>query len=234
MPKPLGVIAWLFGLFLLIILIQYPMQETMDSSQTWSLPLAGKTIVIDPGHGGADGGAKGSDQTEEKEIALIVSQHIRDYLQQAGAIVYLTREGDYDLAEAETQGLSRRKTEDIHNRVAFIKDKEADLFLSIHLNALPDKQWRGAQTFYHPRQETNKQLAVAIQSEIKRNLENTTREALAIEQIYLLKHSETTGALVEIGFLSNEEERKLLQSADYQRQMAASIYEGILQYVTSE
>ena len=210
------------------------MQQTLDSSTSWSLPLVGKTIVIDPGHGGVDGGAKGSDQTQEKEIALFVANYLRDYLQQAGALVFLTREGDYDLAQKDTNGLSRRKTEDIHNRVAFIKEKEADLFLSIHLNALPDKQWRGAQTFFYPKAGNNERLAKTIQAEIKRNLENTTREALALEHMYLLKHSEATGALVEIGFLSNEEERLLLISPEYQQQMAASIYQGIMQYVTSE
>ncbi|WP_058305683.1 N-acetylmuramoyl-L-alanine amidase CwlD [Gracilibacillus massiliensis] len=234
MPKILKVVVWLIGLFLLIILIQYPMQNSMDSWKTWSLPLAGKTIVIDPGHGGVDGGAEASDDTQEKEITLTVSNMLRDYLQQAGAVVYLTREGDYDLAQDDTKGLSRRKTEDIQNRVAFIKEKEADLFLSIHLNALPDRRWKGAQTFFHPGREQNEQLAKAIQHEIRRNLENTNREALAIQQVFLLKYAEATGALVEIGFLSNEEEKELLKSAGYQQKMAASIYEGILQYETNQ
>lgn len=234
MPKIFKVVLWLVGLFLLIILMQYPMQRSLDSWQTWSLPLAGKTIVLDPGHGGVDGGAEASDDTQEKDIALDVSNMLKDYLQQAGAIVYLTREGDYDLAQDETKGLSRRKSEDIHNRVAFIEDKEADLFLSIHLNALPSKQWRGAQTFFHPGKEQNELLAKAIQAEIRRNLENTNREALAMSQVYILKYTETTGALVEIGFLSNEDEKELLKSPDYQRKAAASIYEGILQYMIEQ
>ncbi|WP_208585733.1 N-acetylmuramoyl-L-alanine amidase CwlD [Gracilibacillus suaedae] len=234
MPKIFKVVLWLVGLFLLIILMQYPMQRSLDSWQTWSLPLAGKTIVLDPGHGGVDGGAEASDDTMEKDIALDVSKMLRDYLQQAGAIVYLTREGDYDLAQDGTTGLSRRKSEDIQNRVAFIKEKEADLFLSIHLNALPEKQWKGAQTFYHPGREQNELLAKAIQSEIRRNLENTNREALAMSQVFILKYAETPGALVEIGFLSNEEEKELLKSANYQKKMAASIYEGISQYVIEQ
>ncbi|MGP4042174.1 N-acetylmuramoyl-L-alanine amidase CwlD [Gracilibacillus sp. D59] len=234
MPKIFKVVLWLVGLFLLIILMQYPMQRSLDSWQTWSLPLAGKTIVLDPGHGGVDGGAEASDDTQEKDIALDVSNMLKDYLQQAGAIVYLTREGDYDLAQDGTKGLSRRKTEDIQNRVAFIKEKEADLFLSIHLNALPEKQWKGAQTFYHPGREQNELLAKAIQSEIRRNLENTNREALAMSQVFILKYAETTGALVEIGFLSNEEEKELLKSKNYQKKMAASIYEGTSQYVIEQ
>ncbi|SFM42222.1 N-acetylmuramoyl-L-alanine amidase [Gracilibacillus orientalis] len=234
MPKIFKVVLWLVGLFLLIILMQYPMQRSLDSWQTWSLPLAGKTIVLDPGHGGVDGGAEASDDTQEKDIALNVSKMLKDYLQQAGAIVYLTREGDYDLAQDDTTGLSRRKSEDIQNRVAFIQEKEADLFLSIHLNALSDRKWQGAQTFYHPGREQNELLAKAIQSEIRRNLENTNREALAMSQVFILKYAEITGALVEIGFLSNEEEKELLKSTSYQKKMAASIYEGISQYVIEQ
>jgi N-acetylmuramoyl-L-alanine amidase len=228
------VLLWLIGVFALIILIQYPLQQTMDSWQTWSLPLAGKTIVLDPGHGGVDGGAVGSDKTQEKEITLKVSKMVRDYLQQAGATVYLTRDGDYDLAGEDTKGLSRRKSEDIQKRVDFIEEKNADLFLSIHLNALTDKRWKGAQTFYYPGREENERFAKAIQSEIIRNLENTKREALAIHQIFVLKYAEATSALVEIGFLSNDEELALLQSDTYQRKMAASIYQGILRYQTEE
>src|SRR5690606_18653824 len=111
----------LSGLFLLIIFIQYPIQSNIDSWKTMSLPLAGQTIVLDPGHGGVDGGAEGEDDTQEKEIALKVSLLLQDYLEQAGAIVYLTREGDYDLANDDTRGLSRRKSEDIQRRVHFIK-----------------------------------------------------------------------------------------------------------------
>lgn len=234
MPKIVKVVFWLTGLFVVIILIQYPLQQSMDSWKSWSLPLAGKTIVIDPGHGGVDGGAEASDDTQEKEITLTVSNMVRDYLQQSGAIVYLTREGDYDLARDDTEGLSRRKTEDIKHRVSFIKEKKAELFISIHLNALPEKQWKGAQTFYHPGKEKSKLLAETIQSEIRDNMGNTDREALAIQQVYLLKYAETPGALIELGFLSNEEEKELLKQTHYQQKMAESIYEGVLKYAINK
>ncbi|MFC4404962.1 N-acetylmuramoyl-L-alanine amidase CwlD [Gracilibacillus xinjiangensis] len=234
MPRKFKIILWLSGLFILIILIQYPIQKTIDSWQTWSLPLAGKTIVLDPGHGGADGGAVGSDKTQEKEITLTVSNLLKDYLQQAGATVYMTRDGDYDLAAEDTRGLSKRKAEDIQQRVEFISEKKADFFLSIHLNALSDGRWKGAQTFYYPGREENEQLAKFVQAEIIRNLENTKREALPIHQIFVLKYAEAPGALVEIGFLSNAEELDLLKSDEYQRKMAASIYEGILRFVTEK
>ncbi|RDW21907.1 N-acetylmuramoyl-L-alanine amidase CwlD [Oceanobacillus arenosus] len=226
-------VLWVLGVLLLAFLIFFPIEKDNSASNSnFALPLSGKVIVLDPGHGGADGGAVGADGTIEDDIALKVSKKLQNYLQQSGAIVYLTREEDKDLAAEGTKGLSRRKAEDIRNRLQFIQNKEADLFLTIHLNALPSKRWRGAQTFYYPSQDENKHLATMVQEEIIRNLENTTRVPLKIDGIYLLKHAEVPGALVEIGFLSNEEERELLKLTSYQEQMAASIYEGILRYAT--
>src|SRR5699024_7067179 len=97
---------WVLGAVVLFILIQYPIQKAEPVWDTWSLPLTGKTIVIDPGHGGPDGGAQGKDKTMEKDIALNVSKKLQSYLQQSGALVYLTREKDEDLADENTKGLS--------------------------------------------------------------------------------------------------------------------------------
>lgn len=228
-------LLWGLGLILLLFMIQYPLSKSDSAQPTGlSLPLAGKTIVIDPGHGGPDGGAVGSDDTLEKDIALEVGKKLQKYLQQTGALVYLTRETDTDLAADGTKGLSRRKAEDIRKRMEFIHDKDADFFVTLHLNAIPSTKWSGAQTFYYPKSEEGKHLAKMIQAEIIRNLENTKREALSINNLYLLKNAEVPGALVEIGFLSNVEERELLKQEEYQLRMAASIYEGILRYVTEE
>lgn len=226
--------TWVAGLIVLGFLIQFPINKTVTTWESWSLPLSGKTIVIDPGHGGPDGGAVGKDGTAEKEIALAVSKKLQSYLQQAGALVYLTREMDADLANEETKGLSKRKSEDIRNRLNFIHEKKTDFFVTIHLNAIPSSRWRGAQTFYYPKEDESRHLATMIQSEIIDNLENTTRSPLAINTLYLLKNAEVPGALVEIGFLSNEQEREELKQESYQREMAASIYEGMLRYVTEE
>lgn len=232
MKRVWKVILWIAGALALLFLIQLPKQEWTTVWNTLPLPLAGKTIVLDPGHGGYDGGARAKDGTMEKEIALNVAKQTRDYLEQAGAIVYLTRETDIDLAGADVKG--RRKAADIRNRLALIHDMNADFFLTIHLNALPSSRWYGAQTFYYPSLPENKQLATTIQAEIIRNLENTTRAPLKMDHLYLLKHAEVPGALVEIGFLSNEAELQLLKDKTYQRKMAASIYLGVTRYVSGE
>ncbi|MGX4667858.1 N-acetylmuramoyl-L-alanine amidase CwlD [Cerasibacillus sp. JNUCC 74] len=236
MKRGYQIIIWIAGAILLVYLIWLPIRENQASTSgsSFSLPLSGKTIVIDPGHGGPDGGAVGKDNTQEKDISLKVSKMLQKYLQQVGALVYLTRETDKDLASSETKGFSKRKSEDIRNRLAFIHEKEADFFITLHLNALPSPKWRGAQTFYNPRKDENRHLAKMIQAELIRNLENTNRTALAINNVYLLKHAEVPGALVEIGFLSNEPERELLKDEKYQQKVAASVYKGILRYATED
>lgn len=234
MTQKIKILSWFIGLGFLAFFIQLPIQQIDTTWVNWSLPLSGKVIVIDPGHGGPDGGAVGSDETVEKNIALSVSKQLQRYLQQAGALVYLTRETDEDLAATDTKGLAKRKSEDIRKRLAFIEEKQADFYLSIHLNALPSTRWSGAQTFYYPKFPESAHLARMVQAEIIRNLENTNRESLQIDGVYLMKHATLPGALVELGFLSNVEERELLKQEAYQEKMAASMYQGILRYVTEE
>ncbi len=205
-------------------------QKVWDS---WALPLSGKIIAIDAGHGGVDGGAESADGLMEKNINLNVSLYLRDYLQQAGALVVMTREVDKDLAAKDTKGLSRRKTEDLLNRVRFIKQKNADFLVSIHLNSIPSSRWHGAQTFFYPGNaegEESKRLATLIQSEIKSSLGNTDRMANTVNSLYLLKTSNIPSTLVELGFLSNPTEAALLHDANYQKKMASAIYRGILRY----
>lgn len=227
-------VIWIIGFIILMACIQFPIENI---ATTWSQPstlLEGKIIVLDPGHGGVDGGAVGKDGTNEKEITLHVAKQLRQYLEQAGAVVYLTRESDVDLAEKGTRGLSKRKSEDIRNRLQFIHEKDADLFLSIHLNSLVSSKWSGAQTFYYNRFSENESIATFIQDALIRHLKNTTRTPLEINYMYLLKHAEIPGALVELGFLSNDRELQLLKTKSYQQKLAASIYKGILYYMKDQ
>jgi N-acetylmuramoyl-L-alanine amidase len=232
MNKKIKWLSFIGGFVLLLILFQWQFSDN-KSFESWNLPLTGKVIYIDPGHGGPDGGAVGSD-TLEKDISLNISLIIRDYLQEQGALVLLTREEDVDLADEDTSGYSRRKAEDLKKRVKIINESEADLFLSIHLNAIPSAKWSGAQTFYSGRYIENENIAKYIQDELRRNLENTERVAKPIDGVYLLKNLEKPGALVEVGFLSNPQEEKLLSTKSYQDKVAASIYNGVLRYFSNE
>jgi N-acetylmuramoyl-L-alanine amidase len=221
----------------LTLLIAMVFTYEVPSTKTWSywtLPLSGKIIAIDPGHGGPDGGAVSKEGAVEKEINLAIALYLRDYLQQAGALVVMTRETDKDLADPELTGYSKRKTQDLLRRAALIEQNNADLYISIHMNSIPSSRWHGAQTFYYPGHPDNKTLAAFIQNEIKQNVGNTNREIKTEESVYLLKTLKMPGALVEVGFLSNPEEARLLADKTYQKKMAAAIYRGIFRYATGE
>ncbi|WP_273125253.1 N-acetylmuramoyl-L-alanine amidase CwlD [Bacillus weihaiensis] len=232
MKNKLKWIGFTAGFIVLLILFQWQFTDN-DSWDSWNLPLSGKVIYIDPGHGGPDGGAIGDD-TLEKDISLSISLLLRDYLQEQGALVMLTREEDIDLADENTKGYSKRKAEDLRNRVKMINESNADLFLSIHLNAIPSAKWSGAQTFYDGRFVENEHIAKYIQDELRRNLENTSRVARPIDGVYLMKNMEKPGALVEVGFLSNPNEERLLATEEYQQKVSASIYNGVLRYFSNE
>lgn len=232
MSRNVKIISFIIGALLLFLLFQFQFFQK-DTWDSWNLPLSGKVIVLDPGHGGPDGGAGDSDALE-KDIALKISLNIRDYLQEQGALVLMTREDDNDLASPSTKGISRRKVEDLKNRLAMINESDADLYLSIHLNAIPSPRWSGAQTFYSPHFIENKRVAKFIQDELIRNLENTKREAKILKNIYIVKNANKPGALVEVGFLSNPTERQNLKNEKYQRKISASIYNGVMRYFTNE
>ncbi|MDP4095915.1 N-acetylmuramoyl-L-alanine amidase CwlD [Paenibacillus sp. P96] len=218
-------------LFMTVTVSDIPAAKTWTY---WSLPLAGKVIVLDAGHGGPDGGAVSKEGVIEKDINLAIAFYLRDYLQQAGAVVKLTRENDRDLADDSTKGYSRRKTEDLKRRVRLIEEYNADLFLSIHMNSVPSSKWSGAQTFYYPSHADNASLATLIQDEIRRNMENTDRVAKTVDTVYLLQALKMPSALVEIGFLSHPGEARLLADEVYQRQISAAVYKGILRYISGE
>lgn len=218
------------GILLFLITYSFP---SLKSWKPWSLPLSGKIIVLDAGHGGIDGGAE-RDGIQEKDITLLIAEKTKDYLQEQGAVVILTRDEDYDLAQIDTKSISLRKAQDLKARSEIINDSNADFFLSIHLNSFPSALSKGAQTFYYQSLDKNKRAAKLMQDELKKSLENTDRKAKKIQHVYLLRKAEIPGVLVEVGFLSHSEERELLISEKYQDKVAEALYRGILRYYTDK
>lgn len=181
-------------------------------------------IYIDPGHGGYDGGCTSKDkQTLEKDITLSVSLYLASYLRQSGYIVKLTRETDGALSEI--------KREDIYKRVKMINDSNASIYISIHANAYPSTYAKGAQVFYQIGKEENKMLAESIMKELKSFDPTNKREALTIKDKYLIDNVKVPGCLVEIGFLSNQEELENLVNPTYQANLALTLYIGIQEYL---
>ncbi len=188
-----------------------------------SLPLQGKVIVVDAGHGGKDPGTVYKD-IYEKDINLSISLYLEEYLSEYGATVVLTRDSDNDLSYGET---NHRKKTDFDNRIKIINNKYIDMYLSIHLNYLTNKKYYGAQVFYN---KDNENLAKSIQEYLNNNLE-TDREIKEIpSSTYMYKKLEKRGVLIECGFLSNSSERSKLITEEYQRKVAKVIAEAIVNY----
>ncbi len=199
---------------LIFIIIIY----SVGTVHALSLPLLGKVIYLDPGHGGEDPGAVYAG-IYEADINLEIAYKLQEELFKQGAIVYMTRYGDYDLSVTYTNS---RKRSDLARRVQVINDSEADLYFSIHLNADSSATWSGAQVFYSPHLEENELLAKSLQDILKETLK-TTRTYKEINDAYMYQRIDIPGVLLEVGFLSNANERYLLSTDDYQNKIVEAI-----------
>lgn len=220
---------------LLIIVSIFEIKDVSKDVMKY-MPVTNKTIILDAGHGGIDPGALTKDKnTAEKDVNLIITLKIKELLEASGALVILTREEDVSLYEESGDKTIRQKyNENLKNRKKIIQESNADMFVSIHLNAFEQSKYYGAQTFYPKGKEDSIGLSKYIQGELKRVVDKTNnREVKARDDIYLLKENEIPSVLIECGFLSNEKEAKLLVDKKYQEKLAWSIYVGIQKYFSS-
>ena len=187
-------------------------------------PVAGRVVAVDPGHGGADGGVSHGGLVE-KEINLDVGLRLRERLEAAGARVVMTRETD-DVAFTGVRG-------SLDERLRRALQGEAQLFVSIHANSYPDPGQFGAQTFYHPSSREGRRLALLIQEELVRLQPENYREALAADY-YVLRLCHCPGALVEVGFLSNPDDRRRLSDPAWRQALAEAVARGLERYAAGE
>lgn len=224
-------VALVFLLFFLARLIE---DRTDRRSVAVMAPaVANRVIVVDPGHGGIDPGVVGKNGVYEKDITLAVSKKLAANLGQAGAMVLMTREADNDLSDSTTLGAAAKKKEDLQRRVALANDNKADLYLSIHVNSFQSPDRRGAQTFVQPGREQSLKASRYIQDELARLLRNTTRQPVEVDY-YVTKNTTMPAVVVEIGFLSNDAEAKLLEDPVYQGKVAWAIYAGVVKYFAGQ
>jgi len=199
----------------------------LDTTQTQgviSWAMAGKTIVVDAGHGGYDPGVIGVSGSREADINLSVALYLGELLRGGGATVLMTRTADKELAPTKRDDLSRRAA----------LAEGADLFISIHGNAFAaDCSQHGAQVFFGDN-EQSQALAEAMQSDLCCLDETNKRVALCHRDSFLLDNIGVPAVLCELGFLSNEEEEKRLLSREYQWQLAYRLYNGIGQWFIDE
>lgn len=143
----------------------------------------------------------------------------------------LTRSDENAIYDIDSKTLKQKKISDIHNRVKIGNESQADIFVSIHLNKIPQEQYWGWQCFYKEGNEQSINLAKSLQANLNEAIQKDNhRVAMKLDTVYIMKHVEIPISIVECGFLSNQEEEKLLLQDDYQNRLAWGIYNGIIDY----
>lgn len=183
--------------------------------------LIGKVICLDSGHGGVDVGAQNTNIIE-KDLNLILSKKLEKELTARGAIIYQTREGDYDLSKTTIN----RKRSDLYNRAKYINKINPDMYISIHLNSTTSANWRGLQIFYTNKNKKNKEIAEQITDYLKDNIKNV-RDIKQDNNYYMYKYIKSPGILIEAGFISNPDDNYLLRQPEYQDRLIDLITNAI-------
>lgn len=169
--------------------------------------------------------------TTEAETNLKIALKVQNLLEQSGATVILTRSDKNAIYDLDKSTLREKKISDIHNRVKIGNESSADIFVSIHLNKIPQEQYWGWQCFYRQNDEQSTKLAKSLQQNLNDAIEKENkRVAMKIDNVYIMKHVEIPISIVECGFLSNKEEEKMLLTDEYQDKLAWGIYNGIMDY----
>lgn len=187
------------------------------------------TIVIDAGHGEPDGGAVSKNGIAEAGLNLEIASRLEEELDKLGYHIIMTRTTENNIADSDKQTPVRTmKVSDINNRIKIVNESQADMLISIHMNNFQNPKYYGWQTFYKKNSEESKVIAENIQTGISNNINRVNdRVALAITDIKLVDKSTIPAVIVECGFLSNEEDLRLLMTDEYKQQIVAGIVEGI-------
>jgi len=187
--------------------------QEVQAEQSTENPLAGRQFVIDPGHGGKDPGAVGS-EVYEKTLALTTAKKLGEQLRHQGASVTFTREDDTYLSLGE--------------RVNISNSTNPDAFISLHYNASEDQAAHGVETFYKNESESQ-MLAESVQTSLMSHVHLDNRGAKQAD-FQVLRENQQSAILIELGFISNSEEQQTIQTDNYQNHAAEGIIAGLEDY----
>ena len=223
------ILVILYCIKISIIFSTYSSQP--DTLETSSTPVSNHVVILDAGHGLPDGGAEASDGTFESNINLAIVQKLQKLLENSSCTVLLTRSDENGIYELEADTIRKKKISDMKNRVEIGNNSGAELFVSIHLNKIPESQYSGWQTFYQLENEKSLKLATSIQENLNYAIQKENKRVPEkVPNIYLAKNLTLPFTIVECGFLSNSAECSLLQTENYQEILAWGIYTGIMDY----
>ncbi|MBQ7408837.1 MAG: N-acetylmuramoyl-L-alanine amidase [Clostridia bacterium] len=201
-----------------------------EANQTLA-PAAYKTIVIDAGHGGIDGGVTGVNSGAlESDINLEIAKKLKTALENAGFRVELTRSTSGGLYGALSAGFKLR---DMNKRAQIINSCDADLVISVHQNKFSQEHRRGGQVFYQKGSASSAALAANVQKQLNELMPYSTQKSIIAGDFFILRQSPCPAVIVECGFLSNGEDEKLLLTSEHQIQLATAILSAVTAYFYS-
>ena len=186
------------------------------------------TIVIDPGHGGIDGGTSDKEGLLEKDINLDVGLKLKKELLAEEFKIIMTREKDQSLEEFSNINSSRYRR-DLNARKTIINENDPLIFISIHVNSSKNSRVRGVKIYYYPTSSEGKKLAESICESVNINVyekylkDNILEAEIIPEDYFILRETQIPGVLVEIGFITNLEDNKLLKDEKYKTKIAFAI-----------
>lgn len=222
-------------LIILSAMLYLTFMANFSAAEASSMPITQKTVIVDAGHGGDDGGAIGIDGTVEKDINLDIALKLEKILKFYGFNVIMTRTQDVMTCDDGLDSLRKRKISDIHNRFEFMRKNPDAIFISVHQNKFEDSSQHGTQVFYSGNDERSKELAEAIQTSVTLTLQRKNDRVVkkSGSGIYLLYHAKIPAVLVECGFISNSDEVKKLKDESYRMKLAILIADGLLKYLSN-
>jgi len=212
---------------------RFPYLKSNNTINTNADTLKYKTVVIDAGHGGEDGGASSAAGLVEKDVNLEISKLLCEMLRADGINVVMTREDDRLLYDRNVDYHGRKKKLDLAARLTIADTTPDAIFISIHMNSFTNPKYSGLQVWYSPNDPDSSILANLIQSNNKATLqpENTRKTKVATSSIYLLENASCPAVLVECGFLSNPAEAALFETNEYKQKVASMLFDSITEFL---
>ncbi len=232
--KPHNVIGFLLiSVIFTVVLLLFCLLGNHFSSEKTKDAIANRayTVILDAGHGGEDGGASSADGILEKNLNLTIAKEIGAYLESCGISVVYTRTEDILLYDRNVDYKGRKKILDLAARLKIARETENSVFVSIHMNSFPQKQYSGLQVYYSAHHPLSQALALSVQNSVQATLDPNNQRKIkkADSAIYLLDRNEKPAILIECGFLSNDEEARRLATEDYQKQLSLIIAQSIME-----
>lgn len=226
---------WVFfyGLIICVVLLSVKLGNRMVSVMAENTPFEREhCIIIDPGHGGEDGGAVSVTNLPESGYNLDIAMRLQSLIQLLGYETAMVRTEDISIyTKGET--LAQKKLSDLKERVRIVRETDGAILLSIHQNHFPDPALQGAQVFYADT-EGSEALAKQIQSLLVSTVnQGSKRQIKKSSGVYLMEHIDCPGVLIECGFLSNPQEEAKLRDPAYQKQLSAVIAAGVTQFLSN-